>query len=199
MTVSHFRGGVTRYFRTARSSTAMSTGLDRCSSIPASLLFSMSSVKAFAVMARMGIVLPSGFLPLRMGAQILIGSWTPLDTEAPALPDAEPPPQAVRAADAASRPCNAFATQRKPRRPAAFAAYRRDLYRIAKYRSAQAGPHCPPTMLPPRKGPVSRGRLLQADVQNKLPVPRLTVPGQSSKASSAISVSSDKTAMFCRE
>ena len=91
---------------------------------------------------------------LRLGAQILIGSWTPLDTEAPALPDAEPPPQAVRAADAASRPCNAFATQRKPRRPAAFAAYRRDLYRIAKYRSAQAGPHCPPTMLPPRKGPV---------------------------------------------
>ena len=53
LTVSHFfLGGVTRYFRTARSSTAMSTGLDRCSSIPASLLFSMSSVKAFAVMAR---------------------------------------------------------------------------------------------------------------------------------------------------
>ena len=149
-----FSGGVTRKRFTTCSSALISTGLDRCSSIPASLLFSMSSVKAFAVMARMGIVLPSGFLPLRMGAQILIGSWTPLDTEAPALPDAEPPPQAVRAADAASRPCNAFATQRKPRRPAAFAAYRRDLYRIAKYRSAQAGPHCPPTMLPPRKGPV---------------------------------------------
>lgn len=143
LTVSHFRGGVTRYFRPARSSIAMSTGLDRCSSIPASLLFSMSSVKAFAVMARMGIVLPSGFLPLRMGAQILIGSWTPLDTEAPALPDAEPPPQAVRAADAASRPCNAFATQRKPRRPAAFAAYRRDLYRIAKIQICASGTALP--------------------------------------------------------
>ena len=52
---------------------------------------------------------------------------------------------------------------------------------------------------PRAKDQFSRGRLLQADVQNKLPVPRLTVPGQSSKASSAISVSSDKTAMFCRE
>ena len=39
---------------------------------------------------------------------------------------------------------------------------------LQKYRSAQAGPHCPPTMLPPRKGPVfqrppaSSGRSEQA-------------------------------------
>ena len=58
--------GVERKRRTVCSSTAMSTGLDRCSSMPASRLCCISSKNAFAVMARMGMVLPSGLEPLRM-------------------------------------------------------------------------------------------------------------------------------------
>lgn len=44
-------GGVTRKRFNVCSSAAMSTGLDRCSSMPASLLFFTSSRKAFAVNA----------------------------------------------------------------------------------------------------------------------------------------------------
>ena len=43
--------GVTRKRFTVCSSAAISTGLDRCSSMPASLLFFTSSRKAFAVNA----------------------------------------------------------------------------------------------------------------------------------------------------
>lgn len=44
-------GGVTRKRFTVCSSAAISTGLDRCASMPASLLFFTSSRKAFAVNA----------------------------------------------------------------------------------------------------------------------------------------------------
>lgn len=44
-------GGITRKRFTVCSSAAMSTGLDRCASMPASLLFFTSSRKAFAVNA----------------------------------------------------------------------------------------------------------------------------------------------------
>ena len=44
-------GGKTRKRFTVCSSAAISTGLDRCSSMPASLLFFTSSRKAFAVNA----------------------------------------------------------------------------------------------------------------------------------------------------
>ena len=44
-------GGVTRKRLTVCSSAAISTGLDRCASMPASLLFFTSSKKAFAVNA----------------------------------------------------------------------------------------------------------------------------------------------------
>ena len=44
-------GGITRKRFTVCSSAAISTGLDRCASMPASLLFFTSSRKAFAVNA----------------------------------------------------------------------------------------------------------------------------------------------------
>lgn len=44
-------GGVTRKHFTVCSSAAISTGLDRCASMPVSLLFFTSSGKAFAVNA----------------------------------------------------------------------------------------------------------------------------------------------------
>ena len=44
-------GGITRKRYTVCSSAAISTGLDRCASMPASLLFFTSSRKAFAVNA----------------------------------------------------------------------------------------------------------------------------------------------------
>ena len=46
-----FSGGGARKRFTVCSSAAISTGLDRCSSMPASLLFFTSSRKAFAVNA----------------------------------------------------------------------------------------------------------------------------------------------------
>ena len=72
MNVSHKRSSACCGFGGVRdhlivfSRMATPMGLETWASMPAAMLFYMSSEKALAVIAMMGLVLPRGFLPPRM-------------------------------------------------------------------------------------------------------------------------------------